>query len=89
MEFFVIMAAGTAIAVWAVIGTRPKQGANFVDGGIPPEGFTHHETPVWKKDIALSHPIGELEYLEGVERYQNDPTHQPFPLPPPRHNHDD
>ena len=89
MEFLVIMAVGTAVAVWAVIGTRPKQGAHFVDDGVPPEEFTPHETPAWKKDIAQSHPIGELEYLEGIERYENDPAHQPFPLPPPRHERED
>jgi hypothetical protein len=82
MEFLVIMAVGAAIAVWAVIGTRPKHPVSF---DVPPiDDFSPGATPPWKKDIALSHPIGELEYLEGIERYENDPAHQPFPLPPPR-----
>jgi hypothetical protein len=89
MEFLVIMAVGTAIAVWAVIASRPK-GAVFDDR----ESFLLHDkspgdTPPWKKDAALSHPIGELEYLEGVERYENDPAHQPVPLPPPRITRDE
>ena len=29
-------------------------------------------------------PMGELEYLEAVERHDKDPAHYPFPSPPPR-----
>ena len=88
MEFFVIMAVGAAVAVWAVIGTRPKRPLYFDTELGEADEFASPKTSAWRKDIADSHPIGELEYLEGIERYENDPTHQPYPLPPPRVNPD-
>ena len=87
MEFLVIMAVGTGIAVWAVIGTRPKHPVCFDDEGMALDELPPPATPAWRKDIALSHPIGELEYLEGIERYENDSVHEPCPLPPPRVDH--
>lgn len=84
MEFLLIMAIGTLIAVWAVIGTRPKRPIHFGKRSSPNRQFSTGGTPPWKKDAARSHPIGELEYLEGIEQHDNDPEHQPFPLPPPR-----
>lgn len=84
MEFLLIMAIGTLIAVWAVIGTRPKRPIHFGKRSSPNGQFSTDGTQPWKKDAALSHPIGGLEHLEGIERHDNDPAHQPFPLPPPR-----
>lgn len=84
MEFLLIMAIGTLIAVWAVAGTRPKRAIHFGKRSSPNRQFSTGGTPSWKKDAAASHPIGELQYLEGIERHDNDPEHQPFPLPPPR-----
>lgn len=83
MEFLLIMAIGTLIAIWAVVGTRPKRRIHFGRRSANRQ-FSAGGTPPWKKDVSLSHPIGELQYLEGVERHDNDPEHQPFPLPPPR-----
>lgn len=84
MEFLVIMGIGTVLAVLAVIGSRPKRPTVFKGRGSPARQFSSGGTPPWKKDAALSHPMGELEYLEAIERHDNDPQHQPFPLPPPR-----
>lgn len=84
MEFLLIMAIGSLIAVWAVIGTRPKRSIHFGKRITPNSQFATGGSPTWKKDAARSHPIGELEYLEGIEQHDNDPEHQPFPLPPPR-----
>jgi hypothetical protein len=83
MEFLVIMTIGTVIAVLVVIGNRPKRPRYVSRGLSPSRQFSSGTTPPWKKDIARSHPIGELEYLEGIERHDDDPEHQPFPLPPP------
>jgi hypothetical protein len=84
MEFLVIMTVGTVIAVLIVIASRPKRRVNFGASYHEPQDSTPGATPPWKKDAALSHPIGELEYLEAIERHDNDPEHQPFPLPPPK-----
>ena len=83
MEFLFIIGIGALIAIWAVIGTRPKRPIHFGRRSSPNRQFSPSATPSWKKDAALSHPIGELEYLEGIERHDNDPEHQPFLLPPP------
>jgi hypothetical protein len=83
MEFLIIMGIGAVVAVLAVIGSRPKRPVVFKGRTSPARQFSPRATPAWKKDAALSHPIGELEYLEAIERHDNDPQHQPFPLPPP------
>ena len=88
MEFLLIMGIGTALAVWAVIGTRPKRPL-YLDSEFDELGESSSpKTSAWRKDIADSHPLGELEYLEGIERYENDRSHQAYPLPPPRVNRD-
>jgi len=84
MEFLLIMGIGTIVAVLVVIGSRPKRPTAYRGGVSPAHQFSPDGTPPWKKDIAASHPIGELQYLEAIERHDNDPQHQPFPLPPPR-----
>ena len=84
MEFLVIMAVGTVIAVWAVIASRPKRPFRFEPTLLEQNEVLSQETPRWKKDGARSHPIGKLEYLEAIERNRKDPQHQPFPLPPPK-----
>ncbi|HVS50860.1 MAG TPA: hypothetical protein VHD62_00795 [Opitutaceae bacterium] len=89
MEFLLIMGIGAVLAVLIVIGSRPKRPTVFKGRASPARQFSPSATPPWKKDIAASHPIGELQYLEGVERHDNDPEHQPFPLPPPRENNRD
>jgi hypothetical protein len=83
MEFLVIMAVGTAIAVWVVIGCRPSRPRFVSRRTSPSRQFFSPTPPPWKKDTAASNPIGELEYLEMIERYNKDPQQQPFPLPPP------
>jgi hypothetical protein len=83
MEFMVIMGIGTVLAILVVIGSRPKRPSYSKGAASPARQFSPGATPPWKKDAALSHPKGELEYLEAIERHDNDPQHQPFPLPPP------
>lgn len=85
MEFLAIMAVGTVLAILVVIGNRPTQPRFVSKRGSPSRQFSPNTTPEWKKEIAESLPMGEMEYLEGIERYEADPQHQPFPLPPPRH----
>jgi len=72
------------LAVLIVIGSRPKRPTVFKGRSSPARQFSPGATLPWKKDVAASHPIGELQYLEGIERHDADPEHQPFPLPPPR-----
>jgi len=84
MEFLLIMGVGLVVAVLIVIGSRPKRPTVSKGRASPARQFSTGATPPWKKDAARSHPIGGLEYLEGVERHDSDPEHQPFPLPPPR-----
>lgn len=84
MEFFAIMGIGVVLAILIVLGSRPKRPTVSLGNASPARQFSTGGTPVWKKDIALSHPIGELEYLEAIERHDKEPLHQPFPLPPPR-----
>jgi hypothetical protein len=84
MEFLVIMGVGTVIVVWAVIASRPKRPVRFDSTLLEQNEDSSLETPRWKKDGARSHPIGQLEYLEAIERHRKDPQHQPFPLPPPK-----
>jgi hypothetical protein len=83
MEFLVIMGVGTAIAVWAVIGTRPRLPVYSNDESFLADDDFPPKTQPWRKDISRSLPMGEQEYLESVERYQDDPQHEPFPLLPP------
>jgi hypothetical protein len=90
MEFLLIMGIGAVLAVLVVIGNRPKRPRLVGRRVSPSRQFSNGGTPPWKKDAAQSHPIGELQYLEGIEQHDNDPEHQPFPLPPPRRSqHDD
>lgn len=84
MEFLAIMGIGTVLAILVVIGNRPKRPRAVSRGVSPSRQFLSTSTPVWRKDIAQSHPIGELEHLEQIERFNNDPQHEPFPLEPPR-----
>jgi hypothetical protein len=84
MEFFAIMAVGTVLAVLVVLGCRPSRPRNIRQAPDVDE-LSPRPTPPWKKDISLTHPIGELQYLEQIERYNKDPQHQPFPLQPPPH----
>ena len=83
MEFLLIMGIGTVLAVLVVIGSRPKRSVYSKGSASPARQFSPGASPAWEKDAAASHPIGELEYLEDIERHDNDPAHQPFPLPPP------
>ena len=83
MEFLTIIAVGTVIAVWVVADTRPRCPVHFDDDFALSDNVPMQKSPPWRKEIALSLPMGEQEYLEAVERYDNDPHHEPFPLPPP------
>jgi hypothetical protein len=80
MEFLLFMGIGTLVAIWAVANlpkSRGNRGRN-----IPSLDLGSRCTPPWKKDIVETHAMGDLEYLEKVERHQRDPQHWPCPLPP-------
>lgn len=85
MEFLAIMVVGTLVAIWVVLHLRPKHPIDHVahdDSRMTdpsPPG-----TPAWTKGAEYVQPMGELEYLEAVERHDKDPAHFPFPSPPPR-----
>jgi len=79
------MAVGTVLAVLVVIGCRPTRPRYVRRRHSQAHQIFDNETPTWRKEIARSHPMGELEYLEDIERYNKDPQHEPFPLPPPKH----
>jgi len=82
MEFLLIMGIGIVVAVWVVTNLPKNRGC----GGstIPPVCLDPPATPTWKKDIAETHSMGDLEYLEKLERHQKDSEHWPCPLPPSR-----
>ena len=69
MEFLLIMGIGTVLAVLVVIGSRPKRPVYSKGSASLARRFSPGESPVWKKDAAASHPIGELEYLEDIKGF--------------------
>jgi hypothetical protein len=82
MEFLLIIGIGTVVAIWAVANLPKPRGNHGASGpSFSPEPPA---TPPWKKDIVETHSMGDMEYLEKLERYQKDPQHWPCPLPPQR-----
>jgi hypothetical protein len=79
MEFLLIMGIGTVAAVWIVANLPKSRSGNAAPLHFETEALA---TPIWKKDIAETHSMGDLEYLEKLERHQKDPQHWPCPLPP-------
>ena len=75
------MAIGGVLAALAVLASRPSRPRNIRLPEV--EQTKSSPSPTWKKDIAVSHPIGEYQYLEQIERFNQDPQHEPFPMPPP------
>ena len=61
MEFLAIMPIGAVLAVLMVVGSRPKHRAIPKAVASRSRHFSPGATPPWKEDIALSHPMGELE----------------------------
>jgi hypothetical protein len=82
MEFFLIMGIGTVVAI-LIVANLPKSGGIPCEGEENPfEARPQRDTPIWKKDIAETYSMGDLEYLEKLERHQKDPQHWPCPFPP-------
>lgn len=83
MEFLAIMIVGTLAAIWAVVYSRPSRP---MEAGIEDVShvfdFSHPESTASMKGAEYVQPMGELEYLEAVERHDKDPAHYPFPSPP-------
>ena len=74
-----MMFVGTLIAVWAVVGSRPKRrNFSYLPPVIPPEMNPSRPPEIWQ-----SEPMDEIEYAAAVERHTDDPAHNPFPSPPP------
>ncbi len=85
MEFLAIMAVGTAIAIWIVMGLRTKHPIQNAVYDIPSASESSPPgSSASMKGAEYVQPMGELEYLEMVERHDKDPAHYPFPAPPPR-----
>lgn len=80
MEFWLIMGIGTVVAI-LIVANLPKSGHIPSDKAIYDAGKTR-PTPVWKKDIAETWPLGDVDYWHKLERYQKDPQHWPCPFPP-------
>jgi hypothetical protein len=79
VEFLLIIGIGALAAIWVVANlpkSRANRGATNPSFDLGPGG-----TPPWKKDIVKSHAMGDLEYLEKLDRHQLDPQHWPCPLP--------
>ena len=77
MEFLAIMFVGTLIAVWAVVGSRPKQRSfSYLPPVIPPEMNPPRPPEMWQY-----RPMDKTEHAEAVIRHNSDPAHNPFPLP--------
>ena len=79
MEFFLIMGIGTVVAI-LIVANLPKSGGIPYDEAV--DGVEPRATPIWKKDIVETYSMGDLEYLEKLERHQKDPQHWPCPFPP-------
>jgi hypothetical protein len=84
MEFVAILVVGALIAIWVVANLRPKHpiqraAPDFSTADAPPP-----VPPVWRKGAVQSEPMDDLEYLRAIERHDKDPSHYPFPSPPPR-----
>ena len=84
MEFLVIMVVGTLVAIWIVMGLRPKHPIQSVAEDFSRISEQPTVPPVWKKGVVNSEPMDELEYLRAVEQHEKDPAHYPFPSPPSR-----
>ena len=73
------MGIGTVVAI-VIVANLPKSGHIPFDESVFSGKPT--ETPIWKKDISETYSMGDLEYLEKLERHQKDPQHWPCPFPP-------
>jgi hypothetical protein len=80
VEFALIMGIGTVVAI-VIVANLPKWNGP-ADEENPFEPATPRGTPIWKKDVAETYSMGDLEYLEKLERHQKDPQHWPCPFPP-------
>jgi len=82
MEFLLVIGVGTVIAVWVVASLpRSRRGQ---PSSTPRIDLGTRDTPPWKKDITETYSLGELDYLDKLDRYQRDPQHWPCPIPPKR-----
>ncbi len=79
VEFLLFIGIGALVAIWAVTNLPKSQGNRGVS---IPLGLDSRDTAPWEKDIVESHAMGNLEYLEKVDRHQCDSQHWPYPLPP-------
>ena len=85
MEFLAIMIVGTLAAIWVVVHSRPTRPMNTgIEDVSHAFDFSPPESPASMKGVEYVQPMGEMEYLEAVERHDKDPAHYPFPSPPPR-----
>ena len=79
MEFALIMGIGTLVAI-LIVASLPKSGHVLFDESVFSGKPT--STPTGRRDAAETFTMGDLEYLEKLERHQKDPQHWPCPFPP-------
>lgn len=76
MEFLLIMGIGTVVAT-LIVANLPKP--HGLRGEDPP---MTSKLPSGRRDAAETFTMGDLEYLEKLERHQKDPRNWPCPFPP-------
>lgn len=76
MEFALIMGIGTVVAILIVANLPKPHGIRYEDTTEP------LKTPRGRRDAAETFTMGDIEYLEKLERHQKDPQHWPCPFPP-------
>jgi hypothetical protein len=84
MEILLPLGIGTIIAIWfARQLTKYSAPGSDEDGEDEVfEAQPSRPTPIWKKDIVETYSMGDLEYLEKLERHQKYPQEWPCPFPP-------
>ncbi|MDX1951455.1 MAG: hypothetical protein SFY81_04680 [Verrucomicrobiota bacterium] len=79
VEFLAIMFVGTLVAIWAVFGSRP---GNVIYQNAPPRlDVAEADIGDRNAEIWQWNPNDQVEYMEAIARYEQDPLHNPFPSP--------
>ena len=79
-----IMTVGTLAAIWVVVNLRPSRPMNTgIEDVSHAFDFSPPESTASTKGAEYVQPMGELEYLEALQRHDKNPAHYPFPSPPP------
>ena len=80
MAILWILGIGAVVVIWMAMNlskTPAKQNSRISFSENPPK------TPAWRKDRSDVFATDGLDYVQKLERHQNDPRHWPFPIQPP------